>query len=55
MFMYDFYTGNLPETFNNFFLAVNQNITIIPDLLQDHLTPFRKLELITVKSNIFER
>ena len=24
MFMYDFYTGNLPETFNNFFLAVNQ-------------------------------
>ena len=24
MFMYDFYDGNLPETFNNFFLAVNQ-------------------------------
>lgn len=44
--MYDFYSGNLPETFNTFFLPVNQNTIIIPDLPQGHLTHFPRLELI---------
>ena len=49
--MYDFHNDSLPETFNTFFFPVNQrHITIKPDLLQDHRTPFPILELITENS-----